>query len=95
MRLRIGLSNENWKINIILMFILLNYSEIVYYEYDGPICTKCGSSMNSNGSYRVKPNKWERIRKKKNIFVQIVIKTKVTNLENFIKRYSTLYPFYL
>ena len=40
------------------------YTEIVYYEYDRPTCPKCGSSMNSNGSRRAKPNKWEGIRKK-------------------------------
>jgi len=37
------------------------YSEIVYYEYDRPVCPKCGSSMNSNGSRQAKPNKWEGI----------------------------------
>ena len=24
------------------------YTEIVYYEYDRPVCPKCGNSMNSN-----------------------------------------------
>ena len=40
------------------------YSEIVYYEYDRPVCPKCGSSMNSNGSRQAKPNKLGGIRKK-------------------------------
>ena len=40
------------------------YSEIVYFEYDRPVCPKCGNSMNSNGSRQAKPNKWEGIRKK-------------------------------
>ena len=63
------------------------YSEIVYYEYDRPICLKCGSSMNSNGSRKAKPNKWEGIRKKQYICPNCN-KTQVTSLENFIKRYS-------
>ena len=63
------------------------YSEIVYYEYDRPICPKCGSLMNSNGSRRAKPNKWEEIRKKQYICPDCK-KTQVTSLENFIKRYS-------
>ena len=63
------------------------YSEIVYYEYDRPVCPKCGSSMNSNGSRRAKPNKWEGIRKKQYICPDCK-KTQVTSLENFIKRYS-------
>ena len=63
------------------------YSEIVYYEYDRPICPKCGSLMNSNGSRRAKPNKWEGIRKKQYICPDCK-KTQVTSLENFIKRYS-------
>ena len=33
------------------------YSEIIYSEYNGPICPKCGSSMNSNGSRQAKHNK--------------------------------------
>ena len=40
------------------------YSEIVYYEYERPLCPKCNISMNSNGSRPAKPNKWEGIRKK-------------------------------
>ena len=40
------------------------YAEIVYYEYDRPLCPECDSSMNSNGSRPAKPNKWEGIRKK-------------------------------
>ena len=63
------------------------YSEIVYYEYDRPICLKCGSLMNSNGSRKAKPNKWEGIRKKQYICPNCN-KTQVTSLENFIKRYS-------
>ena len=63
------------------------YSEIVYYEYERPICLKCGSSMNSNGSRKAKPNKWEGIRKKQYICPNCN-KTQVTSLENFIKRYS-------
>ena len=63
------------------------YSEIVYYEYDRPICPKCGSSMNSNGSRQAKPNKWGGIRKKQYICPNCN-KTQVTSLEKFIKRFS-------
>ena len=41
------------------------YTEIVYYEYDKPLCPNCSSSMNCNGSRPAKSNKQERIRKKK------------------------------
>ena len=63
------------------------YSEIVYYEYERPICPNCGSLMNSNGSRKAKPNKWDGIRKKQYLCPHCN-KTQVTNLENFIKRYS-------
>lgn len=63
------------------------YSEIVYYEYDRPVCPKCGSSMNSNGSRQAKPNKWGGIRKKQYIWPNCN-KTQVTSLEKFIKRFS-------
>ncbi|MCQ2971415.1 MAG: hypothetical protein MJ226_07520 [archaeon] len=46
------------------------YTEIVYYEYNRPLCPNCSSSMNSNGSRPAKPNKWEKIRKKNNTSVQ-------------------------
>lgn len=63
------------------------YSEIIYYEYDRPLCPNCNSSMNNNGSRPAKPNKWENIRKKQYICPECG-KTHTTNLENFIKRYS-------
>lgn len=63
------------------------YDEIVYYEYDRPLCPNCEILMNSNGSRRAKPNKWEGIRKKQYI-CPICGKTHYTSLENFIKRYS-------
>ena len=43
------------------------YTEIVYFEYERPLCPKCNISMNSNGSRPAKPNKWEGIRKKQYI----------------------------
>ena len=33
------------------------YTEIVYYEYERPVCPNCGILMNSNGSRVSKPNK--------------------------------------
>ena len=63
------------------------YSEIVYYEYDRPLCPKCGSSMNSNGSRVAKPNKWDGIRKKQYVCPECS-KTQVTSLEEHIQRYS-------
>ena len=63
------------------------YTEIVYYEYERPLCPKCDISMNSNGSRTAKPNKWEGIRKKQYICPECG-KTHFTSLENFIKRYS-------
>ena len=63
------------------------YTEIVYYEYERPLCPKCHSSMNSNGSRPAKPNKWEGIRKKQYICPECG-KTHYTSLEKFIKRYS-------
>ena len=63
------------------------YTEIVYYEYEIPLCPKCNISMNSNGSKPAKPNKWEGIRKKQYICPECG-KTHFTSLENFIKRYS-------
>ena len=44
--------------------ILPEFSEIVYFEHDRPICPNCGSDMVDNGSREVKPNKIEGIRKK-------------------------------
>ena len=63
------------------------YSEIVYYKYDRPLCPKCGSSMNSNGSRVAKPNKWDGIRKKQYVCPECS-KTQVTSLEEHIQRYS-------
>ncbi len=63
------------------------YTEIVYYEYDRPVCPNCNSSMSSNGSRPAKPNKWENIRKKQYLCPECG-KTRTTSLENFIKRYS-------
>ena len=63
------------------------YTEIVYYEYERPLCPKCNISMNSNGSRPAKPNKWEGIRKKQYICPECG-KTHFTSFENFIKRYS-------
>ena len=56
-------------------------------NYDRPLYPNCNISMNSNGSRRAKPNKWEGIRKKQYI-CPICGKTHYTSLENFIKRYS-------
>lgn len=50
------------------------YTEIVYYEYEKPLCPKCNILMNSNGSRVAKPNKWEGIRIKTIISVQNVEK---------------------
>ena len=33
------------------------YTDIVYYEYERPLCPRCNISMNSNGSRPAKPNK--------------------------------------
>ena len=63
------------------------YAEIVYYEYNRPLCPNCDILMNNNGSRPAKPNKWEGIRKKQYICPECG-KTHVTSLENFIKRYS-------
>ena len=63
------------------------YTEIVYYEYEQPLCPECNISMNNNGSRSAKPNKWECIRKKQYICPEYG-KTHCTSLENFIKRYS-------
>ena len=63
------------------------YTEIVYYEYNRPLCPNCTSSMNSNGSRPAKPNKWDEIRKKQYICPKCG-KTHCTSLEKFIKRYS-------
>ena len=54
--------------------ILPEFSEVVYFEHDDPVCPKCGCIMGSNGSRKSKPNKLEGIRKKNNIFVQTVVK---------------------
>lgn len=70
------------------------YSEIVYYEYNRPICPECGSLMNSNGSRQAKPNKWEGIRKKQYICPNCN-KTQVTSLENFIKKIFQLFTLHL
>ena len=51
-----------------------DYTEIVYYEYEMPTCSKCDISMNSKGYRPAKPNKWERIRKKNNTSAQNVEK---------------------
>lgn len=56
--------------------ILPEFSEIVYFEHDRPICPRCGSEMADNGSREVKPNKLEGIRKKNSIFVRIVRKVR-------------------
>ena len=63
------------------------YSEIIYFEYERPICPNCGVSMNSNGSRPVKPNMKKNIRKKQYICPKCG-KTHCTSLENFIKRNS-------
>ena len=66
------------------------YTEIVYYEYERPICPKCDISMNSNGSRPAKPNKWEGIRKKQYTCPECG-KTHFTSLENFMKKIFQLY----
>lgn len=54
---------------------LPEFSEIVYFEHNKPICPNCGADMGDNGSRKVKPNKMEGIRKN-NIDVQTVVKRK-------------------
>ena len=66
--------------------ILPEFSEIVYFEHDRPICLNCGSEMADNGSRKVKPNKLEGIRKKQYACPDCQ-KSKVTLLEPFISKY--------
>lgn len=69
------------------------YSEIIYFEYERPICSNCGVSMNSNGSRPAKPNMKKNIRNNQYICPKCG-KTHCTSLENFIKRnsnYTTLF----
>lgn len=68
--------------------ILPEFNEIVFFEHDRPECPKCGTTMNDNGSRKVKPNKLEGIRKKQYICPECN-KTYVTSLEPFISKYST------
>lgn len=55
---------------------LPEFTEIVYFEHDRPLCSGCGCEMKDNGSREVKPNKLEGIRKKNNTSVQIAVKPK-------------------
>ena len=66
--------------------ILPEFSEIVYFEHDRPICPNCGSDMVDNGSREVKPNKIEGIRKKQYVCPDCQ-KSRVTSLEPFISKY--------
>ena len=63
------------------------FQEIMYYEYNLPICTVCNIPMNLNGSKPYKPNKQENIRRKQYI-CPVCNKTHTTNLEKYIKKYS-------
>ena len=67
--------------------ILPEFSEIVYFEHDIPICPNCDCEMDSNGSRRAKPNKLEGIRKKQYICPNCG-KTLLTSLEPFISKFS-------
>lgn len=66
--------------------ILPEFSEIVYFEHDRPVCPRCGSDMVDNGSREVKPNKLDGIRKKQYVCPDCQ-KSKVTSLEPFISKY--------
>ena len=66
--------------------ILPEFSEIVYFEHDRPVCPECGCEMDDNGSREAKPNKWEGIRKKQYICPNCG-KTHVTSLEPFISKF--------
>ena len=61
---------------VFLKICFLNFSEIIYFEQDRPVCSECGAEMADNGSRKVKPNKIEGIRKKAICNVQIVRKVK-------------------
>ncbi len=63
------------------------YTDILYFEYERPVCPNCGVPMNSNGSRPAKPNMKENIRKKQYICPKCR-KTHITSLEDFIKRNS-------
>ena len=58
------------------------YTEIVYYEYEQPLCPECNISMNNNGSRSAKPNKWEGIRKK-TIYLSKMWKNTLHKLRKF------------
>ena len=66
--------------------LLPEFSEIVYFEHDRPVCPECGADMADNGSRKVKPNKIEGIRKKQYACPDCQ-KTKVTSLEPFISKF--------
>lgn len=65
---------------------LPEFSEIVYFEHNKPICPNCGADMGDNGSRKVKPNKMEGIRKKQYRCPDCG-KTQVTSLEPFISKF--------
>ena len=70
------------------------YDEIVYYEYDRPLCPNCENSMNSNGSRRAKPNKWEGIRKK-TIYLSSMWKNTLYKFRKFYQKVFQLYSCHL
>lgn len=66
--------------------ILPEFTEIVYFEHDTPICSVCHCEMSENGSREAKPNKLEGIRKKQYLCPECH-KTTVTSLEPFISKF--------
>ena len=66
--------------------ILPEFSEIVYFEHETPICSHCGCEMAPNGSREAKPNKLEGMRKKQ-YKCSDCGKTLYTSLEPFISKF--------
>lgn len=63
--------------------IMPEYSEVVVFEHNTPICPECETEMNSNGSRKAKPNMLKGVRKKQYICPNCG-KTKVTSWDDFI-----------
>ena len=68
--------------------LLPEFTEIVYFEDEKPVCPHCGCEMNSNGSKEAHPNKLDGILKKQYICPDCG-KTLFTSLEPFISKYHT------
>ena len=73
---RLPVINSSYSILCFFKDLLPEFSEIIYFEHEMPVCPECGANMVDNGSRKVKPNKIEGIRKKNNMCVQIVRKVK-------------------